>query len=130
MKLLLNSGFIDFYVDKKSFENCKKEIQQKKLVFKRLEKIFIEVTGKLIGDISIRDISIISNEFWGNDLHMINDIGFNISNQLPKNEEQVCLRYFGVNIVSVIYGSLKNKNLFLKIEGDGYLIQSSNYKIV
>lgn len=130
MKILLNSAYIDFYVDKKSFEKCKKEVQQKNLVLKRFQYIFDEVTGKLIGDISVRDLSIISNEFWGTNLHKINDIGINIINKLPKNEEQVCLRYFGVNIVSVIYGGLKNKNLFLKIEGDGYLIQSSNYKVV
>jgi hypothetical protein len=130
IKILLNSAIIDFYIDKKKFNSYKNFRNQKNFVFTKLMEILTKIKGTKIDNIEIRDVSITSNNFWGQELYKINDLGYNFANQCEENKKFVTLRIFNIDIISVFSDKISDKDTFLNIKGDNFLIQSSSAKII
>lgn len=132
-KIQVNNAFIDFYVNRKKFESLKTKRGQYNYVWRELNKILASLThsnvGKSLG-IDIRLASTTPNEFWRQDhLSIMNEIGWRGEEDIPKNETNVVIRYFHVDIISVVLGNVGLVN-FPKLVGDRFLIECTSYKII
>ena len=131
MKILKNGAIIDFHINKDKYESYKTKSGRRNYVHRVLFKIFNSLTKKVVGRFEIREIDITSNNYWGNELCFINDIGYSNTNQLPMNEDVLTVRIFFVDIISVIVVEpVDHREHFMTIEGTGYKIYSGSYKII
>lgn len=131
MKILLAGGIIDFYVNKKKYEGYKTERGRWNYVYTELAKILSSLTGDFYEGIEIRNATITSNHFWGQDEFCeVNDLGFSINNQVPLNEDKITLRIFQIDIVGVVPEKKELTDCFIMIEDTDYQIDISNVKIV
>lgn len=73
MKILLNNCFIDFHINKKIYEKYKTEKGKMSYVERCLNKITSKFKLRMEQGLEIRDISITSNDFWGNSIHIVSD---------------------------------------------------------
>ena len=130
-KIVLASGYIDFYVDKKKYLKYKSKVARFNYVYSELIKILKSNIGKNIDGIDLRDCSITSNNFWDNeDFCIINDIGFSCNNELEENLEYITLRIFSINIVGLISANFKSRDAFIKIKDEKFEIQVCSVKLV
>ena len=131
MKILKNGAVIDFHINKVKYEAYKTDGGRRNYVHRVLFKIFKSLTNEVIDGVEIREVDITSNNYWGNELFFINDIGYNNRNKLPMNEDVLTVRIFFVDIISVILTERDNiRDSFLTIEGKGYKIYSGSFKII
>lgn len=96
---------IDFYVNKKQYDKYKTENGKKNFVQVTLLNEMEKYKYEVIGNVRLRDISIDSNDFWGNNLTIINDIGYKDGNGLPKRTDKLTIRVFLVKAIGIVEGS-------------------------
>lgn len=96
---------IDFYVNKKQYDKYKTENGKKNFVQVTLLNEMEKYKYEVIGNVRLRDISIDSNDFWGNNLTIINDIGYKDGNPLPKRTDKLTIRVFLVKAIGIVEGS-------------------------
>ncbi len=132
-KILVGGGIIDFYVDKKKFNGCKSKNALFNYIQSCLTKHLESMVGMTFNNIELRDITIISNHFWGQDnITTINDIGYSCNNELPLNEEVVTVRIFQIDVIGVVINANEHKpvDMFFNHKTDDFLFSMSNGKIV
>jgi hypothetical protein len=130
-KILLASGYIDFYVDKKKYLKYKSKVARFNYVYLELTKILESNIGKNIDDIELRDCSITSNNFWGNeDFCIINDIGFSGNNELEENLEYITLRIFSIDVVGLVSANFESSDAFIEIKDEKFEIKVCSVKLV
>lgn len=128
MQILKNGGYIDFYVNKKKYENYKTEKGKLNLVYRTLNNICGSLAGKTGKGLEIREVSFTSNSFWGNKLNFINDIGYSDSNKVELNEDKLTVRFFGIDVISVVTG--ENFNSFPTLTSKNFEIKTAFSKII
>ena len=84
MKIILAGGIIDFYINKKKYEKFRTKVAKFNYVYSELSKILESLKGTIpFSNIDLREVSIISNNFWGeDDFCIINDIGYCENNKI------------------------------------------------
>ena len=132
MNILLAGGVIDFYVNKEKYKKLKTKDKKFKYIYSELFKILKQNIGIILPkDIELRDLSITSNNFWGeDDFCVINDIGYCSNNQVELNENFITLRIFKIDIIALVADDFYIYNAFQDIEGEGYNITISSAKLV
>lgn len=132
-KIQVNGAFIDFYVNRKKYESLKTRRGRFNYVWRELNKILDNLKHADVGKVQGLDIRLANttpNEFWGEDrLAEMNELGWRGEEDIPKNETNVVIRYFSINIISVILGNVGLVN-FPKFIGDRFIIECSSYKII
>jgi hypothetical protein len=130
MDILLGSGYIDFYVDKKKFESYKTDNGKKNYVKIELDKILKSLKGQSYKNVIIRDASITTNNFWGDEFYKINDIGYNgitpkklINSKLNK----IAIRVFQIDLICV---GENLKIMFINIKNENFILNTGTCKII
>lgn len=122
---------IDFYVNKKQYDKYKTENGKKNFVQVSLLNEMEKYKYEVIGNVRLRDISIDSNDFWGNNLTIINDIGYKDSNPLPKRTDKLTIRVFLVKAIGIVEGSNDvNVSPLSEIRLENSLLMFASYKVV
>lgn len=131
-QIVLAGAIIDFYVNKKVYENYKRNFTKMYFVEKTMRKHFDSLIGAVFNGVEIRSIKVTSNNFYGQkEICFINDIGYNNSNQLPLKEDVLTARIFLVDIVGVVVSDNFDKGTFFgTIKGEGFEVQIAQVKIV
>jgi hypothetical protein len=130
MDILLGSGYIDFYVNKKKFESYKTDKGIKNYVERELYTILESLRGQTYENVIIRDASITSNNFWGNDIHKINDIGYNFANikkLIDPNLNKIAIRVLHIDLICV---GDNLKTMFINIENENFILNTGSCKII
>ena len=132
MKILLAGGIIDFYVNKEKYKKLKTKVKKFKYIYSELSKILEQNIGIILPKgIELRDLSITSNNFWGeDDFCVINNIGYCSNNQVELNENFITLRIFQIDIVALVMDDFCIRDAFQDITGEGYNITISSAKVV
>ena len=132
MKILLAGGIIDFYVNKEKYKKLKNKVTKFQYIYSELSKILEQNIGSILPKgIELRDLSITSNNFWGeDDFRIINDIGYCSNNQVELNENFITLRIFQIDIVALVTDDFCIRDAFQDIMGEGYNITISSAKVV
>ncbi len=129
-KILLAGAIIDFYIDKDKYKKLKTKTGKYSYVEKVLKSIFNKIIGINVNNIEIRDVSITSNNFWGQEkLLEINDIGYSCNNILDKNEDFTTLRIFQIDIVGVVSNDFNICDSFIEIKDNDYLLTISSARL-
>ena len=143
--VFIGDAYIDFYVDRKKFNSYKSESGQMNYVHRELDKIFKSLVGEvcsarenepqidLFPKVTIRDVSITSNNFWGEKYIQINDLGYSGTNELEPIDEslnKLPLRFLMVDIIGVVEKALFKSDYFIKITKPNFIISVSTYKLV
>lgn len=122
---------IDFYVNKKQYDKYKTENGKKNFVQVSLLNEMEKYKYEVIGNVRLRDISIDSNDFWGNNLTIINDIGYKDGNPLPKRTDKLTIRVFLVKAIGIVEGSNDvNVPPLSEIRLENSLLMFASYKVV
>lgn len=122
---------IDFYVNKKQYDKYKTENGKKNFVQVTLLNEMEKYKYEVIGNVRLRDISIDSNDFWGNNLTIINDIGYKDGNPLPKRTDKLTIRVFLVKAIGIVEGSNDvNVPPLSEIRLENSLLMFASYKAV
>jgi hypothetical protein len=130
MNILLTSAYMDFYVNKKKYEAYKTDKGRWNYVYKTIKEHLDSMTGTVVNNITIRDASLTSNKFWGQDnIIIVNDLGYSVGNKVPLNEDKITIRNFSIDITAVFEGELVDKFFSLGINNK-YLVKTCNYRIV
>ena len=132
MKILLAGGIIDFYVNKEKYKKLKNKVKKFEYIYSKLSKILEPLKGTPpFSNIDLREVSITSNNFWGeDDFCVINDIGYCSNNQVELNENFITLRIFQIDIVALVTDDFCISDAFQDIAGEGYNITISSAKVV
>ena len=132
MKILLAGGIIDFYVNKEKYKKLKNKVKKFEYIYSELSKILEQNIGIILPKgIELRDLSITSNNFWGeDDFCIINDIGYCSNNQVELNENFITLRIFQIDIVALVNNDFCISDAFQDITGEGYNITISSAKVI
>jgi hypothetical protein len=131
--ILIAGGYIDFYINQNKYDSYKTVRGRLSYVERELKKILNSLTGRVHiendVDFVVRDANITSNNFWGNHLTIINDIGYSATNRIPMNEDHMTLRNFSIDIIGV--SNCKNPtDHFFTISDDNFTLTLGNVKIV
>ena len=133
---MLGDAILDFYVNKKKFDSYKTERGKMNFVADELNKYFLKMKGLVVNDVlTIRDVSITSNHFWGDGYHKINDIGYSYCNKLEpiyEKHNKVALRIIQIDVCGVGDGLklLKGNELFYVIKNENYILRGASYRLV
>jgi hypothetical protein len=130
MDILLGSGYIDFYVDKKKFESYKTDNGKKNYVKIELDKILKSLKGQSYKNVIIRDASITTNNFWGNEFCKINDIGYTgITSKKFTNPKlnKIAIRVFQIDLICV---GENLKIMFINIKNENFILNTGTCKII
>lgn len=128
MELLKVGLIIDFYVSKKKYNSYKRINTGKKYVERELKNYLRSLVGTVENGVEIRYCDISSNEFWGNDLCIINDLGHSFSNQLEKKRgDKLPIRVFGGEIIGIV---LQDRERFENIVKDNFILLTSSVIVI
>lgn len=116
IKLIKASAIVDFYVSRKKYNSYKKEATKKRYVESVLFDYFQTLVHTVHNGCEIRYCRVPSNSFWGQELTIINDLGYNWDNQKEeRTDDKLPIRIFGVDLIGVcIDDSVKKYNDIVK----------------
>jgi|GEM_PF-6870096 len=102
IKLIKASAIIDFYVSKKRYNSFKKDRSKKRYVEEVLFNYLESLVSTTKNGCEIRYCRVSSNNFWGNELLFINDLGYSFANQKEKREDdKLPIRVFQVELIGI-----------------------------
>ena len=102
MKIVKANAFVDFYVSKKKYNSYKKEANKKRYV----ESVLFDYLQTLVHTVhngcEIRYCRASSNSFWGQELTIINDLGYNCNNlKEERTDDKLAIRVFSVELIGI-----------------------------
>jgi hypothetical protein len=128
MELLKVGLVVDFYVSKKKYNSYKKASSLRRYVERVLKDYLQSLVGTVENGVEIRYCNITTNEFWGNDLSFINDLGYSFSNQIERREDdKLAVRVFGGEIIGII---IEKRERFENIVKEDFILMTSSAQII
>lgn len=124
-KIIKSGGFIDFYISKKKYESLKTEKGKMNYVYNILKQYLNNMVDTIEHGIEIRDMDIAPNNFWGNDIHIINS-GYS---NLKENKIKLIVRTFQIDLIGVILVK-ELKDIFPVFERGHFIVKFSHTKII
>ncbi|MEX0596146.1 MAG: hypothetical protein WD512_06560 [Candidatus Paceibacterota bacterium] len=126
-QILKVSNIADFYVDKKKFNAYKKDSNKKSFVERTLKEYLHSLVGVVKNGVEIRYCDITSNNFWGEDLHTINDLGYSFHNPLSKRKDKLTFRVFQIDLIGIV---AEEKDRFEDIKEENFILATSSVQII
>ena len=114
MKVIIMDSFIDICVDLKKYNSYKREMSKLKYI-ERILKLYMEsIIGTEINGMVIRDVSITSNQYWGNEPTQIEKKFSRILNvDYSKN---LVFRIFCIDLIALSKTDVPYNKLFFKLD--------------
>lgn len=131
MNILLANAHIDFYIPKKKYESYKTSRGRKNFILIKLSEELKNLKGKVINGITLRDVSITSNGYWGQEPCFINDLNYSVNNEVEetKREDTLVVRLFAIDVVGVTKEH-DTLNCFFEMENETSYLSVGSVKIV
>ena len=143
--IIVGSGIIDFYVKTSKYNSYKTEQGRKNYVYRELEKIFKSLVGEVISTsntepqidlaprITLRDVSITSNNYWGNEFTFINDLDYSCNNECKEIDDSknlLPIRIFQIDIIGVTPPIQTKLFYHFKVVKPNFVLTNSSFKLV
>ena len=132
VNIFKGGAIIDIVVNREKFDSYKTERGKRNFVHRKLSDVFVSLENKKIGELTIRDVSITSNHFWGEDFCEVPNLSYCLSNQVEQIEDsKIVLRFFQVDVLGLGYRLDKElmDDLFFTVSTDKFHLHISDVKL-